>query len=156
MRPDQNRAEPGRLHGLVKIKLDRRCKTVFIINRQRARPTADNYMRPFSHAFLALNGRGGSSTRSAAEKGLFAFQTRNAAQASYSRSGAFLKWFDVSPYHKRVEAYSADYDPGTRGLCRPAHRVPCVRLAACPIDDRCKETLTPIYLGMGLLCPKNP
>lgn len=97
-----------------------------------------------------------SQPRRAETKGLFAFQNRNAAQASYSRSGAFLKWFDVSPHHKRVEAYSADYDPGTRGLCRPAHRVPFVKLAACPIDDRCKETLTPIYLGMGLLCPKNP
>ena len=94
--------------------------------------------------------------RKAETKGLFAFQNRNAAQASFSRSGAFLKRDDVSPYRKRVEAYSADYDPGARGLCRTAHRAPFVRLAACPIDDRCKETLTPIYLGMGLLCPKNP
>lgn len=110
--------------------------------------------RPLASAF-SRNWQRVATTESR-NQGPFCFPDRNAAQASYSRSGAFLKRNDASPYRKRVEAYSADYDPGTGGLCRPGQGVPFLMLAACPIDDRCKETLTPLFVGMGLFCPKNP
>lgn len=46
----------------------------------------------------------------------FCFPTRNVAQASHSRSGAFLKRVDAKPYRKRVEAYSAAMTPA-QGVC---------------------------------------
>lgn len=63
---------------------------------QRARPTADNNMRPLSHAFLSLDGRGGSSTRSAADNGLLRFRTvfldgGNGVLCTESRPG---RWSD--------------------------------------------------------------
>ena len=45
----------------------------------------------------------------------------------YLDQGPFLKRDDARPYRKRVEVYSAAYDPGTGGCVDQSSRVPLAR-----------------------------
>lgn len=96
----------------VQIVLDNDRAMMSNINRQVV--ATQDKQRPLASAF-SLNWQRVATTESR-DQGLFAFQTRNTAQASYSRSGVFLKRDDAKPHRKRVEAYSAAMTPA-QGVC---------------------------------------
>lgn len=86
---------------------------------------------------------------------VFCFLTRNAAQASKSRSGAFLKRDDAKPHRKRVEVYSAAMTPA-QGVCvdlsKKCHSWGLQRV---PSETDAKRP-SPRFCGYGSFLPENP